>query len=68
MNASQKVTAAAMALIITVTGSIVVTAPMTLTGFSPALSRCNSCWAANRSNSVPSHGSSARSGDEQGSK
>lgn len=39
MKASQKVTAAATALIITLTGSIVVTAPMTLPGFSPASSR-----------------------------
>lgn len=37
MNASQKVTAAAMALIITLVGAIAVTAPVTLSGFSPAL-------------------------------
>lgn len=68
MNASQKVTAAAMALIITLTGSIVVTAPMTLSGFSPTLSRCYSCWATGRSNSVPRDGRPARFGDEHGRK
>src|SRR5690348_14738521 len=36
MNASQKVTAAAMALVITLTGAIFVTAPATLSGFSQA--------------------------------
>lgn len=46
MNASQKVTAAAMAVIITVIGAIVVTAPVTLAGLSPASSHCSSCWAA----------------------
>ncbi|HEV2441310.1 MAG TPA: hypothetical protein VGT07_02215 [Steroidobacteraceae bacterium] len=68
MNASQKVTAAAMALIITLTGSIVVTAPMTLPGFSPASSLCDSCRVASRSNSVPRDGSAARFGDEHGRK
>lgn len=52
MNASQKVTAAAMALIITVIGAIVVTAPMTLPGLSPASSRCNSCWVVGQDNSL----------------
>lgn len=48
MNATQKITAAAMALIITVTGAIGVTAPVTLPGISPASSHCNSCWAMGR--------------------
>ncbi|HEV2272427.1 MAG TPA: hypothetical protein VGR92_23480 [Steroidobacteraceae bacterium] len=48
MNASQKVTAAAMALVITLVGAIVVTAPVTLSGIGPAVSHCNSCWAIGR--------------------
>ena len=38
MNASLKVTAAAMALVITLIGAIGVTAPMTLPGYAPAVS------------------------------
>lgn len=40
MNASQKVTAAAMALIITLTGAIAVTAPATLPGLATARFDC----------------------------
>lgn len=48
MNATQKVTAAAIALVITLVGAIVVTAPVTLSGIGPAVSHCNACWAMGR--------------------
>ena len=41
MNTSLRVTAAAMALVITAIGAIVATAPMTLPGYSPAVSSTN---------------------------
>lgn len=48
MNASQKVTAAAMALIITLTGAIAVTAPATLPGLSAIRVECSTASGKSR--------------------
>ena len=48
MNASQKVAAAALALIVTLTGAIAVTAPATLAGFSVTSLECQATSGSTR--------------------